>query len=131
MLCGANRLTPSSHTPFAGAANADQGVTIDLSRLNQVTPSSDLSTVTIGPGNRWANVYLKLDALGIAIGGGRVATVGAGGLTLGGMLLCAISKQLRTLLTDKYRWYFVLLAALRVRLRQCRSVRGLCSRFIL
>jgi FAD/FMN-containing dehydrogenase len=77
------------HTPFAGAANADQGITIDLSRLDQVTPSSDLSTVTIGPGNRWANVYLKLDALGIAIGGGRVATVGAGGLTTGGMIPCS------------------------------------------
>jgi hypothetical protein len=79
------RLSLPSHTPFAGAANIEQGITIDLSRLNQVTPSKDLSTVTIGPGNRWANVYLKLDALGIAIGGGRVATVGAGGLTLGGI----------------------------------------------
>jgi FAD/FMN-containing dehydrogenase len=82
---GAFWLTPSSHTPFAGAANAEDGITIDLSRLNQVTPSSNLSTVTIGPGNRWSDVYLQLDALGIAIGGGRVGTVGAGGLTLGGM----------------------------------------------
>jgi FAD/FMN-containing dehydrogenase len=55
-----------------------------LSRLDQVTPSSDLSTVTVGPGNRWADVYSKLDALGIAIGGGRSASVGVGGLTLGG-----------------------------------------------
>ena len=30
-------------------------------------------------------VYMQLDALGMAIGGGRVGTVGAGGLTLGGM----------------------------------------------
>jgi len=41
--------------------------------------------VTVGPGNRWAQVYSKLDALGIAIGGGRVGIVGVGGLTLGGM----------------------------------------------
>ena len=59
---------------------------IDLSRLNQVTPSEDLSSVTVGPGNRWGQVYSKLDSLGIAIGGGRVATVGVGGLTLGGRL---------------------------------------------
>ena len=72
------------HTPFAGAANINQGITIDLSALNQVTPSKDLSTVTLGPGNRWSQVYTKLDALGIAIGGGRVAIVGVGGLTLGG-----------------------------------------------
>jgi hypothetical protein len=78
------RLTIASHTPFAGAANIDQGITIDLSQLNQVTPSRDLSTVTVGPGNRWADVYSKLDALGIAIGGGRSASVGVGGLTLGG-----------------------------------------------
>ena len=42
--------------------------------------------MTVGPGNRWADVYSKLDALGIAIGGGRVATVGVGGLTLGGIV---------------------------------------------
>ncbi|KAK4546444.1 hypothetical protein LTR36_002121 [Oleoguttula mirabilis] len=72
------------HTPFAGAANIQQGITLDLSALNQVTPSADLSTVTIGPGNRWEHVYLQLDALGIAIAGGRVAIVGVGGLTLGG-----------------------------------------------
>ncbi|KAK3075441.1 hypothetical protein LTR53_001226 [Teratosphaeriaceae sp. CCFEE 6253] len=72
------------HTPFAKAANINQGITIDLTGLNQVTPSADLSRMTIGPGNRWSQVYSKLDALGIAIGGGRVAIVGVGGLTLGG-----------------------------------------------
>lgn len=40
--------------------------------------------MTVGVGNRWAQVYSQLDALGIAIGGGRVASVGVGGLTLGG-----------------------------------------------
>lgn len=75
----------ASHAPFAGAANIDQGITIDLSNLNQVTPSADLTMVTVGPGNRWSDVYIKLDALGIAIGGGRVGTVGVGGLTLGGI----------------------------------------------
>ncbi|TKA77900.1 hypothetical protein B0A55_03342 [Friedmanniomyces simplex] len=77
------------HTPFAGAANIQQGITIDLSALNQVTPSADLSTVTVGPGNRWTQVYLKLDALDIAIGGGRVGIVGVGGLTLGGGVVLA------------------------------------------
>lgn len=81
-----------SHTTFAGSANIQSGVTIDLSALNQVTPSKDLSIVTVGPGNRWADVYVKLDALGIAIGGGRVACVGVGGLTLGGGLLCAARR---------------------------------------
>lgn len=86
-------LTVISHTPFSGAANIEQGITIDLTRLNQVTPSADLSTVTVGPGNRWADVYSKLDALGIAIGGGRVAIVGVGGLTLGGIVFSIRSRK--------------------------------------
>lgn len=115
-------LTLTSHTPFAGAANIDQGITIDLSRLNQVTPSKDLSTVTVGPGNRWANVYSKLDALGIAIGGGRDATVGAGGLTLGGIASYRTIKRLATLLIIRIRRRFVLLASLWICLRQCRPL---------
>lgn len=114
-----------SHTPFSGAANIEQGITIDLSDLNQVTPSADLSTVTVGPGNRWANVYSKLDALGIAIGGGRVATVGVGGLTLGGTdsLTNAHSENL-DVLTSSHRWCLILFAEIWLRLRQYRSVRG-------
>ncbi|GAB7335019.1 hypothetical protein MBLNU13_g06880t2 [Cladosporium sp. NU13] len=71
-----------AYTPFARTANAEEGITIDLSRLDQVTPWSNLSTVTIGPGNRCANVYMQLDDPEIAIGGGRVGTIGAGGLTV-------------------------------------------------
>ncbi|GAB7335018.1 hypothetical protein MBLNU13_g06880t1 [Cladosporium sp. NU13] len=75
-----------AYTPFARTANAEEGITIDLSRLDQVTPWSNLSTVTIGPGNRCANVYMQLDDPEIAIGGGRVGTIGAGGLTVEGGL---------------------------------------------
>ena len=76
---------PHRHTPFAGAANIQSGVTIDLQSLNQVDVASDKKTVAIGPGNRWGAVYLKLDAMGLATSGGRVAIVGVGGLILGGM----------------------------------------------
>lgn len=72
------------HTPFAGAANIDGGITIDLANLNQVDISKDRSTVTIGPGNRWGDVYSQITPQGLAIGGGRVAIVGVGGLVLGG-----------------------------------------------
>ena len=73
------------HTPFAGSANIQSGVTIDLQSLNAVGVASDNQTVFIGPGNRWVDVYLKLDAINLATSGGRVASVGVGGLTLGGM----------------------------------------------
>ncbi|KAF2716504.1 oxidoreductase FAD-binding protein [Polychaeton citri CBS 116435] len=72
------------HTPWAGAANIEDGVTIDLTHLNQVTLSDDKSTVTIGPGNRWHDVYGTLVPQGLVTGGGRVAIVGVGGLVLGG-----------------------------------------------
>ncbi|KAF2760217.1 FAD-binding domain-containing protein [Pseudovirgaria hyperparasitica] len=72
------------HTPWGGAANIDEGVTFDLQSLNQVDIASDRKTASIGPGNRWRNIYPKLDAVGLAMVGGRVAPVGAGGLILGG-----------------------------------------------
>jgi FAD/FMN-containing dehydrogenase len=73
-----------SHTPQAGAANIQDGITIDLQQLNQVTISSDKTVASIGPGNRWINIYTALDAQGLAAVGGRVATVGVGGLIVGG-----------------------------------------------
>ena len=72
------------HTPQKGAASQPGGVTIDLAAFKQVEVSADRKTTSIGPGNRWAEVYLKLDSLGLAIPGGRVASVGVGGLVTGG-----------------------------------------------
>ena len=74
----------NSHTPFAGSANREKGVTIDLQSLNQVNLAQDKKTVSIGAGSRWIDVYQKLDALSLATSGGRSAAVGVGGLTLGG-----------------------------------------------
>ena len=73
-----------SHTPQAGAGNIDGGVTIDMQSINQVSISSDKSTVTIGAGNRWGNVFPTLDDQDVSMVGGRVNSVGVGGLTTGG-----------------------------------------------
>jgi hypothetical protein len=40
--------------------------------------------VEIGPGNRWGDVYSVLDEQGLSTLGGRVASVGVGGLVTGG-----------------------------------------------
>ena len=72
------------HMSWAGAANIQDGVTIDLSAINQVNISADASITSIGGGARWEDVYLKLDAMGLAVAGGRVAQVGVGGLLTGG-----------------------------------------------
>ncbi|KAF2093744.1 FAD binding domain-containing protein [Rhizodiscina lignyota] len=72
------------HTPFAGAANINKGITIDLSKLNSTTISADRTTALVGPGARWGGVYSTLQALGFTIPGGRDASVGVGGLVIGG-----------------------------------------------
>ncbi|KAL7924684.1 FAD-binding domain-containing protein [Trichoderma austrokoningii] len=72
------------HAVDAGAANVDDGVTIDLSRLNSIEVSADRKTVAIGPGATWGQVYDKLSAISLSVAGSRSAPVGVGGLTLGG-----------------------------------------------
>ena len=89
-----------SHTPWAGAANIKNGITIDLSSLNQVLVAEDKSTVTVGPGNSWHRVYNEVVPQGIVVGGGRVAIVGVGGLVLGGKQPCYISAITRLRCTD-------------------------------
>ncbi|KAK0117831.1 hypothetical protein ONS95_012155 [Cadophora gregata] len=87
------------HMPFPGASNYDgkgkDGVTIDLTSLNQIevldswTENGVVLTekvAKIGPGARWAEVYAKMDPLGLTVPGGRVDSVGVGGFLLGGGL---------------------------------------------
>jgi FAD/FMN-containing dehydrogenase len=72
------------HTLNSGAANITDGVVISLRALNSVTFNEDKSVVSIGGGAKWGEVYHHLDALGLATSGGRVSSVGVGGLCLGG-----------------------------------------------
>ena len=74
------------HAAFKGASNIDSGITIDLKNLKQVTVSADRTFTKVGAGNHWADVYSRLDPLGLSVVGGRVADIGVGGLTLGGKL---------------------------------------------
>ncbi|KAI1869321.1 uncharacterized protein JN550_005951 [Neoarthrinium moseri] len=76
----------SGQTPFAGSANIDNGVTIDLRGLKGITLSEDKSTVAIGVGETWANVYAELEQQHLTTPGGRVARLGVSGFILGGGL---------------------------------------------
>ena len=75
------------HSPFAGSANAEGGVTIDLSAMKDVSARADRSVVSVGAGAKWRDVYFQLDPMGLTVTGGRVADVGVAGLTLGGVQL--------------------------------------------
>ncbi|KAI3616269.1 putative fad dependent oxidoreductase, partial [Moniliophthora roreri] len=60
------------------------GVQISMSRFNQVEYDANTSTVKIGSGQIWENVYAQLASSGVSVVGGRVPGVGVGGLSLGG-----------------------------------------------
>ncbi|KAL1614226.1 hypothetical protein SLS56_012166 [Neofusicoccum ribis] len=72
------------HTTWAGAANIEQGVTVDLGAMNSTIYHAENSTAAIEVGARWWTVYETLDEIGISSPGGRSPMPGAGGLTIGG-----------------------------------------------
>ncbi|KAL9000313.1 MAG: hypothetical protein Q9169_001030, partial [Polycauliona sp. 2 TL-2023] len=76
----------AGHTPWAGSANIDGGVTIDMTSIDAVNVNPAETIVSVGAGARWSAVYQILDPLGLGVVGGRIADVGVGGLILGGGL---------------------------------------------
>jgi FAD/FMN-containing dehydrogenase len=75
------------HSIIPGASNIDEGILIDLSRLNQVKYDAANNVALVGAGQRWGNIYSQLEKYNVTIVGGRVLDVGVGGLTLGSTLL--------------------------------------------
>ncbi|PGH04739.1 hypothetical protein AJ79_07018 [Helicocarpus griseus UAMH5409] len=72
------------HSPVPGASNVKSGIAIDLRTMNDITLSHDKQTAYIGAGATWGDVYSHLDELGLMVVGGRVPSIGVGGLILGG-----------------------------------------------
>jgi hypothetical protein len=60
------------------------GVQIAMVRFNTVTIDQSASTVAIGAGLLWDDVYKALDGSGLNVVGGRVPGIGVAGLALGG-----------------------------------------------
>ena len=73
------------HTPWAGAANINNGVTLDLQALTGVRVDPNTGIASVASGERWSSVYKQLGAQGLAVVGGRVSKVGVGGLITGGL----------------------------------------------
>ncbi|KAK1853688.1 6-hydroxy-d-nicotine oxidase [Colletotrichum chrysophilum] len=66
------------------ASTIDNGLVVDLARMNDTVVSDDKRSAVVGPGGRWSNVYPILQEQNLTIPGGRMFGVGVGGLTLGG-----------------------------------------------
>ncbi|KAI0386947.1 hypothetical protein F5Y04DRAFT_288746 [Hypomontagnella monticulosa] len=72
--------------PALGCNNIDNGITVDLRNLTGILLKDDNSTVSIGAGERWGEVYSKLQEKGLAVTGSRSSMGGIGGLALSGGL---------------------------------------------
>jgi FAD/FMN-containing dehydrogenase len=81
-------------------------VTIDLARIAHLELDEKAQSISVGPGNRWVDVYTALEPLGLTVVGGRSAYVGVGGFLQGGKLrkfhLAASGANL-----NQKRWHFL------------------------
>lgn len=59
---------------------------ISLCKFTNISVSDDGKTADIGTGLRWLDVYAELEKHHMTVTGGRVPSVGVGGLLLGGGL---------------------------------------------
>ncbi|KAI0033274.1 FAD-binding domain-containing protein [Vararia minispora EC-137] len=61
------------------------GVQISMNRFNEITLSGDKTTVDVGAGLIWDDIYAVLNGSGVNVVGGRIPGVGVAGFTLGGV----------------------------------------------
>jgi FAD/FMN-containing dehydrogenase len=78
---------------YAGKAVVDQGLVIDLSRLDDVRVDPASRRARVGGGAVWAAVDAATTEHGLAVTGGTVSHTGVAGLTLGGGLGWLMSRQ--------------------------------------
>ena len=68
----------------AGTSSVDDGLVVDLRRMNAVEVDADARTARCGGGATWADLDRATQEHGLATTGGRVSTTGVAGFTLGG-----------------------------------------------
>jgi FAD/FMN-containing dehydrogenase len=79
------------HSPNPGFSSINQGgILLNMKGLANINLNEDASIASLGPGARWGDVTDVMDSNSIAVVGGRLNTIGVGGLMLGGKLC---SKQ--------------------------------------
>src|SRR5690242_15117828 len=69
-----------------GLGVCDDGIVIDLCRLDYVHVDPETQQVRVGGGCKWSDVDHATHAFGLAVPSGMIASTGVGGLTLGGGL---------------------------------------------
>ncbi len=69
-----------------GLGICDDGLVIDLSKINYTRVDPKAKTIRVGGGSTWGDVDHAGHAFGLAVPTGIISTTGVGGLTLGGGL---------------------------------------------
>jgi len=69
---------------IAGFSSVDDGIVIDLGRMNAVRVDPAARRATVGGGAVWGDVDHETQAYGLATTGGLVSSTGVAGFTLGG-----------------------------------------------
>ncbi|KAI1121988.1 hypothetical protein F5Y10DRAFT_287636 [Nemania abortiva] len=94
--------------PALGCNNIHDGITVDLRNLTGIQLKDDDATVSIGAGERWGDVYSKLQEKGLAVTGSRSSMGGIGGLGLSGGLSFFSTRE--GFITDNVTNFEVVLA---------------------
>ena len=68
----------------AGMSSVDNGVTIDVRPMNEISIDPKARTARVGAGATWSEFDRAAQEHGLATTGGRVSTTGVAGFTLGG-----------------------------------------------
>ncbi|KAF4551376.1 FAD-binding domain-containing protein 71 [Elsinoe fawcettii] len=72
------------HAMFEGSSSFEGGITVSLESFNGISVSADKNVASVGAGLRWGPTYAKLAEQDLTVLGGRLFSIGVGGLTTGG-----------------------------------------------
>ncbi|KAI0113989.1 hypothetical protein GGR51DRAFT_578247 [Nemania sp. FL0031] len=95
--------------PALGCNNVHDGITVDLRNLTGIQLKNNDTTVSIGAGERWGDVYSTLQEKGLAVTGSRSSMGGIGGLGLSGGLSFFSTRE--GFITDNVTNFEVVLAS--------------------
>jgi FAD/FMN-containing dehydrogenase len=70
------------HMNLPGSNNINGGVLLAFNNMAETVVASDNTTIAVGPGARWVDVYEALSSYGLYCIGGRLKVIGVSGLEL-------------------------------------------------
>ncbi|EXM22063.1 Berberine/berberine-like [Fusarium oxysporum f. sp. vasinfectum] len=85
--CGSDvrfAIKSGGHGSWPGWSSTEGGVLISLDLIDGVQNVADKGYAVVGSGARWVDVYKSLEPQGVTVIGGRFASIGVGGLIVGG-----------------------------------------------